>query len=51
MEFKVKRNCQQIIRFSFSSHHEKISLGLRVLDLNSKVQILILRINKQNNKI
>jgi hypothetical protein len=56
MEFKVKRNCQQITHFSLSSHHEKIhhekiSLGLRVLDLNSKVQILILRINKQNNKI
>ncbi len=27
MEFKVKRNCQQITHFSLSSHHEKISLG------------------------
>jgi hypothetical protein len=42
MEFKVRKNYQQIIHFSFSSHHAKlhhgkISLGLRVLDLNSKV--------------
>jgi hypothetical protein len=45
------KNYQQIIHFSLSSHHGKIyhgkiSLDLRVLYLNSKVQILILHTNK-----
>jgi hypothetical protein len=51
MKFKVKKNYQQVTHFSFSSHHGKISLGLRVLDLNSKVRILILHTNKQCNNI
>jgi hypothetical protein len=51
MEFKVLKNYQQITHFSLSSHHGKIhngkiSLGLKVLYLNSKVQILILHTNK-----
>ncbi len=34
-----------------SSHHGKLSLGLRVLDLNSKVQILIVHTKKQSNNM
>jgi hypothetical protein len=48
------KNYQQITHFSLSFHHGKIhdgkiNLGLRVLYLNSKVQNLIMHINKQNN--
>jgi hypothetical protein len=56
MEFKVQKMYEQITHFSLSPHHGKIhhgkiSLGLRVLDLNSKVRILIMHTNKQNNNI
>jgi hypothetical protein len=42
MEFKVLKNYQQITYYFLSSHHGKIhhekkSLGLRVLHLSSKV--------------
>ncbi len=51
MGFKVQKKYQEITHFSLSPHHGKISLGLKDLDLNQKVRILILHKNKQNNNI
>jgi hypothetical protein len=38
MGFKVYKNYEKITHFSLSFHHGKISLGLRVLDLNERFE-------------
>jgi hypothetical protein len=38
MGFKVFKNYQKITHFSLSSHHGKICLGLKDLDLNQRLE-------------
>ncbi len=52
MGFKVQKKYQEITHFYLSSHHGKINLGLKVLDLNQRPEFKsCTQTNKQNNNI